>query len=63
MIDRYFSLDGAPGAELQQSSPADAALLKDGVRCSTSGDASARNRAALLEGAAAGQYPYAAVLS
>lgn len=65
MIDRYLSLDGALGAELQQSlSPADAvALLKDGVRRSTSGDASARNRAALLEGAAAGQYPYAAVLS
>ena len=65
MIDRYLSLDGALGAELQQSlSPADAvALLKDGVRRSTSGEASARNRAALLEGAAAGQYPYAAVLS
>lgn len=65
MIDRYLSLDGALGAELQQSlSPSDAvALLKDGVRRSTSGDASARNRAALLEGAAAGQYPYAAVLS
>ena len=65
MIDRYLSLDGALGAELQQSlSPADAvALLKDGVRRSTSGDASSRNRAALLEGAAAGQYPYAAVLS
>ena len=65
MIDRYLSLDGALGAELQQSlSPADAvALLKDGVRRSTSGDASVRNRAALLEGAAAGQYPYAAVLS
>lgn len=65
MIDRYLSLDGALGAELQQSlSPADAvALLKDGVRRSTSGDASSRNRGALLEGAAAGQYPYAAVLS
>ena len=65
MIDRYLSLDGALGADLQQSlSPADAvALLKDGVRRSTSGDASARNRASLLEGAAAGQYPYAAVLS
>lgn len=65
MIDRYLSLDGALGAELQQSlSPADAvALLKDGVRRSTSGDASSRNRSALLEGAAAGQYPYAAVLS
>ena len=65
MIDRYLSLDGALGADLQQSlSPADAvALLKDGVRRSTSGDPSARNRAALLEGAAAGQYPYAAVLS
>lgn len=65
MIDRYLSLDGALGAELQQSlSPSDAvALLKDGVRRSTSGDVSARNRAALLEGAAAGQYPYAAVLS
>lgn len=65
MIDRYLSLDGALGAELQQSlSPADAvALLKDGVRRSTSGEASARNREALLEGAAAGQYPYAAVLS
>jgi len=65
MIDRYLSLDGALGADLQQSlSPADAvALLKDGVRRSTSGDASARNREALLEGAAAGQYPYAAVLS
>ena len=65
MIDRYLSLDGALGADLQQSlSPADAvALLKDGVRRSTSGDASARNRDALLEGAAAGQYPYAAVLS
>ena len=65
MIDRYLSLDGALGADLQQSlTPADAvALLKDGVRRSTSDDASARNRAALLEGAAAGQYPYAAVLS
>lgn len=65
MIDRYLSLDGALGAELQQSlSPADAvSLLKDGVRRSTSGEASARNREALLEGAAAGQYPYAAVLS
>jgi carbonic anhydrase len=38
-------------------------LLKDGVRRSTSGEASDRNREALLEGAAAGQYPYAAVLS
>lgn len=65
MIDRYLSLDGALGADLQQSlTPADAvALLKDGVRRSTSGEASARNREALLEGAAAGQYPYAAVLS
>ena len=49
MIDRYLPLDGALGAELQQSlSPADAvALLKDGVRRSTSGDASARAFAAL----------------
>jgi len=65
MIDRYLALDGALGAELQQAlSPADAvALLKDGVRRSTSGEASSRSREALLEGAAAGQYPYAAVLS
>jgi len=65
MIDRYLALDGALGAELQQSlTPADAvALLKDGVRRSTSGDVSSRNRQALLEGAAAGQHPYAAVLS
>ena len=65
MIDRYLALDGAIGSELQQSlTPADAvALLKDGVRRSTSGEASARDRAALLSDAAGGQYPYAAVLS
>lgn len=65
MIDRYLSLEGALGAELQQSlTPEDAVdLLKDGVRRSTSEDASSRNRKSLLEGAAEGQYPYAAVLS
>jgi carbonic anhydrase len=65
MIDDYLSLGGALGAELQQSmSPSDAvSLLKDGVRRSTSGDTLARSRAALLEDAAGGQYPYAAVLS
>ena len=65
MIDRYLSLDGALGAELQQAmTPAEAVeLLKDGVRRSTSGETSTRNRTALLSDAAGGQYPYAAVLS
>ena len=65
MIDRYLSLDGALGAELQQAmSPAEAvALLKDGVRRSTTGDTSKRERAELLKDAAGGQFPYAAVLS
>ena len=65
MIDRYLSLDGALGAELQQAmTPAEAVeLLKDGVRRSTSGETSTRNRTALLSDAAEGQYPYAAVLS
>lgn len=65
MIDRYLSLEGAIAAELQQSmSPAEAvALLKDGVRRSTSGEPSKRQRAELLQDAAGGQFPYAAVLS
>lgn len=65
MIDRYLSLDGALGAELQQAmTPAEAVeLLKDGLRRSTSGETSTRNRTALLSDAAGGQYPYAAVLS
>ncbi|MCH1576267.1 MAG: carbonic anhydrase [Flavobacteriales bacterium] len=65
MMNRYLSLEGAIGAELQTSlTPADAiALLKDGVRRSTTGETSQRNRAALLTDAAGGQYPYAAVLS
>ena len=44
MIDRYLSLDGALGAELQQAmTPAEAVeLLKDGVRRSTSGETSTR---------------------
>jgi len=65
MIDRYLSLDGALGAELQQAmTPAEAVeLLKDGVRRSTSEETSTRNRTALLSDAAGGQYPYAAVLS
>ena len=64
-MNRYLSLEGAIGAELQTSlTPADAiALLKDGVRRSTTGETSQRNRAALLTDAAGGQYPYAAVLS
>jgi carbonic anhydrase len=65
MIDRFRSLEGAIGAELQQSlSPQDAVgLLKDGVRRSTTGAQMTRNRPALLADAAGGQYPYAAVLS
>ena len=65
MIDRYLSLDGALGAELQQAmTPAEAVeLLKDGLRRSTSGETSTRNRTDLLSDAAGGQYPYAAVLS
>lgn len=65
MTNRYLSLEGAIGAELQASlTPADAvALLKDGVKRSTTGETSQRNRSALLTDAAGGQYPYAAVLS
>ena len=65
MIERYLSLGGAMGAELQSElTPADAvALLKDGVRRSTSGEVSGRDRQSLLNDAAAGQFPYAAVLS
>lgn len=65
MIEKYLALEGAVGAEMQQSlTPADAvALLKDGVRRSTSGDLSDRGRSALLTDAAGGQFPYAAVLS
>jgi len=65
MMNRYLSLEGAIGAELQASlTPADAiALLKDGVKRSTTEETTQRNRSALLTDAAGGQYPYAAVLS
>jgi len=65
MIERYLSLGGALDAELQSElTPSDAvALLKDGVRRSTSGEVSGRDRQSLLNDAAAGQFPYAAVLS
>ena len=64
-MNRYLSLEGAIGAELQASlTPADAiALLKDGVKRSTTEETTQRNRSALLTDAAGGQYPYAAVLS
>ena len=65
MMNRYLSLEGAIGAELQASlTPADAiALLKDGVKRSTTEETTQRNRSALLTDAAGGQFPYAAVLS
>jgi len=64
-MNRYLSLEGAIGAELQASlTPADAiALLKDGVKRSTTEETTQRNRSALLTDAAGGQFPYAAVLS
>ena len=65
MQENYLALEGAIGAEFQQSlSPENAVeLLKAGVKRSMSNQANGRNRAQLLQDAAGGQYPYAAVLS
>lgn len=65
MQEKYRALDGAIGADFQQSlTPSEAiGLLKDGVRRSTSNEINVRHRARLMEDAAEGQHPYAAVLS
>ena len=65
MQENYLALEGAIGAEFQQSlSPENAVeLLKAGVKRSMSNQTNGRNRAQLLQDAAGGQYPYAAVLS
>lgn len=65
-LRQYISVTGAFTSELQQSlTPADAvAMLKVGAsRTAADGTRRPRDKLKLLEGAATGQWPYAAVLS
>ena len=61
---RLTGLTRSPGCTAESLSPAEAvALLKDGVKRSTSGETRlAAPRQGLLKGAATGQWPYAAIL-
>ena len=61
---RLTGLTRSPGCTAESLSPAEAvALLKDGVKRSTSGETRlAAPRQGLLKGAATGQGPYAAIL-